>query len=207
MGLSLRRTVVFGAPLLAYVAGMLHPDHVLDHGNPWRFLGVHLAWPLLACLLAWMLILLVDGIEGSAATAARILAVPFAVTYTLYTAYAGVGIGAFVWKGSELPASQQPIAATLISNVTHSSISRPIHWTATALWVAAVLAVVVALRKRAPLPSLALVTLGALAFAYRHEEPWGPGGMAAVLAGVVWLELRPARATDSPLLKSIRLGR
>jgi hypothetical protein len=186
---------------------MLHPDHVLDHGDPWRFLGVHLAWPLLACLLAWMLVLLVEGVEGPAATAARVLAVPFAVTYTLYTGYAGVAIGAFVWKGNELPAAQQPAAATLISNVTHSSISRPIHWTAIAFWVAAVAAVVVALRKRAPLPSLALVALGAFAFAYRHERPWGPGGMAAILAGVVWLELRPARLTESALVKGLRLGR
>jgi hypothetical protein len=207
MSMSLRRAVIFGAPLLAYIAGMLHPDHVLDHGDPWRFLGVHLAWPLLACLLAWMIVLLVDGIDDAAATAARILAVPFAVAYTLYTAYAGIGIGAFIWKGSELPSAQQPIAAALIASVTHSSISSPIHWTAVALWFAAVLAVLVALRRTAPWPALALIAVGAFVFGYRHERPWGPGGMAAVLAGVVLLELRPARTAESTLLKGLRLGR
>ena len=193
MSLILRRTVIFGAPLLAYIAGILHPDHVLDHGDPWLFLGVHLAWPLLLCLLAWMIVLLVEGVEGRAATAARVLAVPFAVTYMLYTAFAGVGIGAFIWKGSELPVDQQPVANTLIQNVLNSSITGPIHLTATVFWVAAVFSVVVALRGRAPLPSLVLLALGACAFAYRHERPWGPAGMAAILAGVVWLELRPKR--------------
>ena len=207
MSLGLRRAVVFGAPLLAYVAGMLHPDHVLDHGDPWRFLGVHLAWPLLACLLAWMIVLLVEGIDDVAATVARILAVPFAVAYVLYTAYAGVAIGAFIWKGSELPPAQQPAAAALIASVTHSSISSPIHWTAVALWFAAVLAVLVALRRTAPWPALALIAVGAFAFGYRHERPWGPGGMAAVLAGIVWLELRPARAPESRPGRALRLGR
>lgn len=202
----MRRTVVFGAPLLAYVAGMLHPGRVLDAGDPWRFLGVHLAWPLVACLLAWMLILLVDGLEGTAATAARVLAIPFAVAYTLYTTYAGVAIGAFIWKEDELSAAQQPAAARLINSVIHSSISRPIHWVATALWVGGVLSVVVALRNRAPLPSLALVALGALAFAYRHEPPWGPSGMAVLLAGVVWLELRPRSAAKPRPTRRVRYG-
>ena len=197
MSLILRRTVVFGAPLLAYIAGILHPDHVLDHGDPWLFLGVHLAWPLLLCLLAWMIVLLVEGVEGWAATAARVLAVPFAVTYMLYTAFAGVGIGAFIWKGSELPADQQPVANTLIQNVLHSSITGPIHLAATVFWLTAVFSVAFALIGRVPVPSVVLLAAGACAFAYRHERPWGPGGMAAILAGVVWLELRSKRVAVS----------
>jgi hypothetical protein len=95
----------------------------------------------------------------------------------------------------------------LIDNVIHSSISSPIRWIAAALWVAAALAVVIALRRQAPLPALALFAVGALAFGYRHERPWGAGGMAAVLAGVVWLELRPAQAPESRPRKAFRLGR
>ena len=199
--------MLFGAPLFAYVAGMLHPSHVLVNGSPWLYIGVHLAWPLLACLLAWMLLLLVDGVDGAAATWTRVLAIPFAVAYTLFTAFAGIGIGAFVWKANQLPADQQPAAAALIANVTHSSLATPIRLTANLLWLAAALAVVIALRHVAPLPALVLVALGAAVFAYRHERPWGPGGMAAVLAGIAWLELKPKLATDTPLVKPIRSGR
>lgn len=207
MRLDVRRAVVFGAPLLAYVAGMLHPSHVLVGGSPWLYIGVHLAWPLLACLLAWMLILLVQGLDGIAAASARVLAIPFAVLYTLFTAFAGVGVGAFVWKANELPAADHAAASALIESVTHSSLVGPLRWCANVAWLAASLAVVIALRKRAPLPALALITIGAVAFAYQHERPWGAGGMAAVLAGVVWYELTPKSARTSALTETIRFGR
>jgi hypothetical protein len=192
--LALRRVVLFGAPTLGYLAGMLHPSHVLTDGDPWLYIGVHLAWPALACLLAWMFILLVQGIEGRAATATRVLSVPFAVSYTLFTAFAGVAIGAFVWKANELPLNEQPGAAAVIDSVMHSSLSTPIRILAEVLWLATVLVAVAALRRRAPWPALLLFTLGAASFAYRHERPWGPAGMAALLAGVIWLELRPLPA-------------
>jgi hypothetical protein len=202
-----RRAVLFGAPFLAYVAGMLHPRHVLVDGGPWLYLGIHLAWPLLACLLAWMLLLLVQGVDNLAATAVRVLSIPFAVAYTLFAAFAGVAIGAFVWKANELPAEQQSTAAALIDSVTHSSLSGPIRLCANLLWLAAALAAVIALRRQAPLPALALVAAGAAAFAYRHERPWGAAGMAAVLAGVVWLELKPTPASEPQLTNTLRVGR
>jgi len=202
-----RRAVLFGAPFLAYVAGMLHPTHVLVDGSPWRYLGLHLVWPLLVCLLAWMLLLLVEGVHNPAAIVVRVLAIPFAVAYTLYTAFAGIAIGAFVWKANELPAEQQSTAAALIESVTHSSLAGPIRLCANLLWLAAALAAVVALRRQAPLPALALVAAGATAFAYRHERPWGAAGMAVVLAGVVWLELRPTAVTEPQLTNTLRVGR
>ena len=64
-------------------------------------------------------------------------------------------------------------------------------------WLAAVLAVVIALRKSAPRASLVLMGVGAAIFAVGHPQPTGPIGMAFFLAGVVWLELRPRRA-ESP---------
>jgi hypothetical protein len=53
-------------------------------------------------------------------------------------------MGAFVWKGNQLPADQQPAAAARIENVTHSSLSTPIRLTATLLWLATALAVAAA---------------------------------------------------------------
>ena len=38
---------------------------------------------------------------------------------------------------------------------------------------------------------IALLAAGALVYANTHERPWGPAGMAAILAGIVWLELKP----------------
>ena len=207
MSIALRRSVLIGAPLLAYVAGMLHPSHVFVSGSAWLYLGVHLAWPVLVCLLAWMFLLLVEGIDDVAATAVRVLVLPFAIAYTVFTTYAGIAIGAFVWKANELPAAEHQAASDLLESITHSSLSGPIRLIATVLWFATALAAVIALRRRAPLPALALFLAGAAVFAYRHERPWGPAGMAAILAAVIWLELKPAVAADAPLVKSLRTER
>ena len=191
-----RRAVIFGAPALLYVIGVAHPD--LQFGEKDRlFMAIHLVFPLLICLLAWTLYLLVDGLDGVAATIARILVIPFAVAYTAYEAVAGIARGAFVWKLNDLPVELQPAGAQLIASVTHSGLARPLYLVASALWVAAALAVVVALRSRAPLPALGLMALGALLFAKTHVEPWGPAGMAAFLAGSVWYELKPRASVAS----------
>jgi hypothetical protein len=181
---------------LAYVDSLLHPLQLYLGKDPWFFIGVHLAFTPILCLLAWMIVLLVDGVEGRAATTARLLAVPFAVAYTLFTAFDGVAIGAFVWKADALAPPQRQTAGNLIHSVSHSALEYPLFLVASLFWFAAVMAVIVALRRRAPLPALVLLGLGAAAFARSHVRPWGPAGMAAVLAGVVWLELRPRHAAE-----------
>ena len=194
---NVRRLVILGAPLAGYVAALLHPGLTVGE-SPRLFLAVHVALPAIVCLLAWMMLFLVEGIEGAAATAARVLTIPFAVAYTAFTAFGGVAIGAFVWKTNELPAGKQRAAAELIHSVSHSALARPLYLVASLLWLAAMLAVVVALWSRTEAPRLALVLLaiGAAAFARSHVRPWGPAGMAAVLAAVIWLELASRSAPE-----------
>ena len=65
--------------------------------------------PAIVCLLAWMMLFLVEGIEGTAAGAARVLADAFAVAYTAFTAFGGIAIGAFVKQmGSARTSSDLP---------------------------------------------------------------------------------------------------
>jgi hypothetical protein len=196
--MSIRRVVILAAPFLGYVAALLHPG--LAVGEDARlFTGVHLALPLIVCLLAWMILFLVEGIDGAAALAARVLAIPFAVSYTVFTVFGGVAIGAFVWKANELPADKQQSAAALIHSVSHSALAHPLYLIASFLWMAAMSAVVVALwgQPRTPRPALALLAVGAAAFARSHTRPWGAAGMAAILAGVLWLELAGRSAPEA----------
>jgi hypothetical protein len=174
---------------------MLHPELQIGE-DAGRFIAVHLALLVCVCLLAWTLVLLVAGVEGIAAGAARALVVPFAVAYAVFTTFGGLAPGVFVREANDLPADDQLIAATLIGR-SIDALERPVWLTAIAFWLAAVLAVVVALRRRAPLPALALVAAGAAAFAKSHVEPWGSVGMAAFLAGIVWLEL--ASSNNTPI--------
>jgi hypothetical protein len=195
-----RRAVIFGGPVLFYFAALFHPR--LEAGET-RFLVVHLAFPFLICLLAWTLVLLVDGVGGGLATLARALVIPFAVAYTAFSAVDGIALGAFAWKVADLPEAGQPTGVQLINSVSNSELERPLYLTAALLWLAAALAVVAALRRRAPVPALVLLVVGAALFAKSHVEPWGPAGMAAFLAGVVWLELRPTSAKRPTEVRSL----
>ena len=188
-----RRAVIFGGPLLAYVIGIAHPAHLVVGESDRLFVAIHLVFPFVICLLAWALYLLVDGVENRAATLARVLVVPFAVAYTAFEAVAGIARGVLVWKAHGLTGDRELHAAELISSWTHSPIWHPLYLIAAGLWLAAALSVVVALRAHAPVPALVLMAVGALLFARSHVRPWGPGGMAAFLAGVVWVELHAAR--------------
>ena len=170
-----RRAVIFGAPFLAYLIGVAHPARLVVGESDRLFLAIHLGFPFVICLLAWALYLLVDGVENRAATPARVLVIPFAVAYTAFESFAGIARGAFVWKANDLPLDRQQNAAELISSVTHSGLARPLWLTATALWLAAALSVVVALRRRAPVPALVLLAAGALLFGMTPRQAVGPG--------------------------------
>jgi hypothetical protein len=193
--LTFRRAVVIAAPLLAYAATLLHGD--LEFGqDTTRFTAVHLVLAPVVCLLAWMMVLLVDGVPGAAATATRLLAVPFAVSYTAFTVFGGVAPAAYVRETNELPPGEQQAAAELIHSVSHGPFARPLYLVASVLWLAAMLAVVVTLRRRAPIPALVLVAVGAALFAKSHVPPLGAAGMTAVLAGVIWIELTRSIAPE-----------
>ena len=194
---GLRRTIVFGAPLLYYVVGIVHPRGPVVGDATGLFLTVHLAQPFLIALLGLCLVLLVAGVESASATVARLLALPFVVAYSVYEAFAGIAMGELVTRANALPARDRQAAAALIDSTRHGPLSRPLYLVAAGLWIAAVAAVVVALRRHAAPTALALVFLGAAAFAISHARPWGPLGMAAFLAGVVWLEIPPGPASNA----------
>src|SRR5713101_7895121 len=153
MTISLRRGVLLGAPLFGYVVAMLHPTRLGLDQSPWLYIGIHLVMPVLIGLLAWMIVLLVEGIDNRAATAARLLVVPFALVYSVFTAFAGLAYGVMVWKAGGLPAKEQPGALALIHDVFHIGLERAIYLTAGLLWLTAVVTAAVALRGRAPVPA------------------------------------------------------
>jgi hypothetical protein len=139
---------VFAGPLLVYIAVLLHPTGLRVGRDDRLFLAIHLAFPLLICLLAWSLVMLVDGVDNRAATAVRVLVIPFAVAYTAFATFDGIAIGAFVLKANSLPADAQPAAAQLIHSVSNSELEWPLYLIASLVWLATALAVVVALRHR-----------------------------------------------------------
>jgi len=191
-----RRVVLLGAPFLYLVLGLLHPmeDPVVgDDTDLWMTL--HIGQLFLIGGLAYGLWLLVEGVEGRAAGITRALVLPYAIAYTTLDALAGIAAGSVIRSASELSASDQAAAARLLETMREPGVDGYVFYALTGLlWLGAALAAVIALRKTAPRPALALMGLGALVFAVGHPRPTGPIGMALFLAGVGWLELRPRAA-------------
>jgi hypothetical protein len=194
--LLLRRTILFGTPLLYIALGIIHPmeDPVLGEATG-VFIGLHFAQMFLIAGLAYSLWLLVDGLENRAATVTRVLIVPFVILYTTLDAIAGLGMGDLVRMANEAPAAQQATLGPFIDELREPDLAGYVIYLGAGLsWLAAVVAAAVALRKRGPRASLVLMVLGALVFAVGHPKPTGPIGMGLFLAGLIWLELRPQTA-------------
>jgi hypothetical protein len=203
--LVLRRTVLFGTPLLYIVLGILHPMEDPGLGEATGlFIGLHFAQMFLIAGLALSLWLLVDGLESRAATVTRALILPFVILYTTLDAIAGLGMGDLVRMANELPAAEQAVLGPFIDELREPDVAGyAIYLGAGLSWFAAVLASTFALKRRGPGAALVLMALGALVFAVGHPKPTGPIGMALFLVGVAWLELR-SRPAETPQAVSMQ---
>lgn len=194
--LIVRRAFLFGTPLLYLVLGLIHPMEDPGPGDDASvFVGLHIAQLFLIGGLGYSIWLLVEGIESRAATVARALILPYVILYTAFDSIVGIATGTAIQKANELPAADQAATGRLIDSLQEADPAGYVLYIATGLsFLAAILAVVVALRDRASWQPLVLMILGALVFAVGHPKPFGPIGMGLLLAGIVWLELRPRRA-------------
>ncbi|HSL66448.1 MAG TPA: hypothetical protein VK874_17465 [Gaiellaceae bacterium] len=189
-----RRGVLFGVPSLYILLGLLHPTANPELGDDTAlFVWLHIAQLALIGGLAYLLWLLVEGLDSRPARIARALVLPFVVLYTTLDAVLGIAWGIVAEKANELAAADRAAAERLLDALLNEPepLGYVVYFGAGLLWLAVALAVVTALSKSAPRPALALMTLGATVFALGHARPVGPIGMALFLAGVVWLELRP----------------
>jgi hypothetical protein len=196
-----RRAVLLGVPALYVVLGILHPAVNPELGDETDlFVWLHVTQLLLITGLAFVLWFLVEGIENRAATVARVLIIPFVVAYTALDSILGIAWGIAAETANELRAADQPGAGALVHEIIAGDPDArglALYWGAGLLWLAVSVAVVAALRDRAPTPALVLLSAGAAVFTLGHAPPMGPVGMGLFLAGVVWLEFRPPAATAS----------
>ena len=100
---------LIGVPLLWALLLLFHPggegkEIYLDaQDEVTRFLVVHVGMMLFIPLMAVAVYLLVDGVEGTAATVSRIALVPFVVFYSAWEALQGIGVGILVDEVNGLP--------------------------------------------------------------------------------------------------------
>lgn len=192
-----RRVVLIGVPSCYVLLGLLHPTTNPELGDETDlFIGLHVVQLGLIAGLALVLWLLVEGVANRAASVARALIIPFAVVYTTLDAILGIAWGIAAETANSLPAADQEGAGRLVDELIAGDPDPRglvLYWGAGVVWLAAALAVVVALRDSAPRGALVSIALGATVFAVGHAPPMGPVGMGLFLLGIAWSEFRPRR--------------
>lgn len=197
-----RRVLLLGVPFLYVLLGLVHPTANPELGDETDlFVRLHIAQLFLIVGLAWVLWLLVEDVNGRAATVARVLIIPFVVAYTALDSILGIAWGIAAETANDLPAVDQRGAGRLIDELISGDPDPRgliLYFGAGLLWLAVALAVVAALRDSAPLGALVAMSLGAAVFALGHAPPVGPVGMGLFLVGIAWIEFRPRPAERSP---------
>jgi hypothetical protein len=181
-------------PALALAAVLtIHPtdqaDTIYESVSPVvdDWITVHVALLLAFPLLALATAMLVRGIEGRAATLARVSLVFFAVFYTAWEVMVGLATGILTQYANGLPAAEQAGAAGAIEDLNGHWVTQVTLTLGSLGWIVAVVAVAVAVRGiGAGWPAVVLLGLSAT-FAI-HPPPVGPVALFAFAAGALLAE-------------------
>jgi hypothetical protein len=205
-----RREVVFlvGVPLAWAVLLLFHPggeghELYLDvRDSVTSALVVHIGMLLFIPLMAVVVLVLLRGVDGTAAWISRIALVPFVIFYSAWEVLQGIAVGILVDEVNGLPETEQPTGADLVQDFAESAFAREFGVFAsigTVGLVTASIAAGIALRRNADAPLFVMVLLGLSGFLIAaHPPPFGPVGLV-LFAAAVLLFVRSqsgARATD-----------
>ena len=185
----LRRGFLFVAVAGYIVLGVIHPANIEVGDDTGLYIGIHLVQPLFILFLAWGIWLLVKGLPGRAAQAARVAIVPYAIVYSMFDAIAGVALGQIVREANGMsPATAAAVQRAMDEGTDYIGM---VIWAASGLlWFAAAGAAAFAVKQIGGLGPTVLMAVGAAIFAVAHPFPTGPIGMTLFGLGVAWLELR-----------------
>jgi hypothetical protein len=216
-GAPAARGRLFSPPELAFIVGvpaawgillLFHPlgggdfSEILD-GNITAWITVHLGMGIFVPLFAGVVLLLLRGVKGTAATVSRIGLAVFAVLYAAWELVLGVWTGILANETNALPAAQQAVGADLIDSYGENGVIMVLSVLGSLGLGAAMIGAAVALRRayRLGWAPIALMLLSTPLIA-AHEPPYGPVGLAMFIAAVVLLvrEQAPtaARTPGSP---------
>jgi hypothetical protein len=204
-----RQEVIFlvGVPLAWAVLLLFHPGgegqeiylDIMDSVT--SALVVHIGMMLFIPLMAVVVLLLLRGIEGTAALISRIALVPFVIFYSAWEALQGIGNGILADKVNELPESEREAGADLIQDFAEDVlIANPgvFGIIGSVGLITAAIAAGIALRRNAGAPLSVTILLGfSGVLIAAHPPPYGPIGLALFVAAVL-LFVRSQSGTQAP---------
>lgn len=174
-------------------------DLLRDQVTRWQI--VHVGTLFFIALMGLAILLLVRGLTGPAARAARFGAGTFVVFYGAWEAVAGLAVGALALHTNGLPADERAVGSDAIQSLYESPIVGDfglLNVLGSLGWVTAVLAAAVAVRQ-AGARRWPVALLGISALAVQHPPPVGPIALACFAAAVTLIyRSTPRRAESTP---------
>jgi hypothetical protein len=207
-----RPTILFlvGVPLLWALLLLFHPKGEPDtiylnlQDEVARMLVVHIGMLLFLPLLALAVLLLLRGVEGTAAWVGRIGVVLFAVFYGAYETLQGIATSVLVNEVKGSSEMGPEAKAALVQDFAEHPLVRDLGVfgvPGTLGLIAGLIAAGIALHRHAGAPVSVEVLLGLSGFMITaHPPPFGPAGLALFAAAVVILvRSRPEVRAAPPL--------
>ena len=201
---------LIGVPLLWAILLLFHPGGEGDQiyldaqDNVTRFLVVHVGMMLFIPLMAVAVLLLLRGVEGTAAWVSRIALVPFVVFYSAWEVFQGIGVGILVNELNGLPQAAPALREDLVQDFAEHVLTGPFGVFGTigslGLIVAAIAAGVALYRHAgAPVSVPVLLAISGLLITV-HPPPYGPIGLALfVIAALLYVRSQSAARAPAPL--------
>src|SRR5918995_5341871 len=199
-GLTLRRIVLLGTPLVLTILMLFHLSPYEDVANElmpiatW-WIALHTIVFGLVPFMGVALWMLTAGLEGVDATLSRVAAVVFALFYDAGDAIAGISTGILA-RSAEVGALGEQAAVGAIETLFADPLKSLLFDIGRYAWVVALVLAAVALW-RAGVPRLPLVLLGLPAYLVTldHAFPSGSLTFATFFVIAAWIEVASGRFT------------
>src|ERR671912_1448502 len=208
-GLTLRRIVLLGTPLVLTFLLLFHPspyedvaDQLLPIANWW--ITLHTIVFGLVPLMGVALWMLTAGLEGVIATLSRVAAVVFALFYAAGDAIAGISTGILA-RSAQVGALGERTAVEAIETLFADPFKTLLFDIGRYAWIVALVLAAVALW-RAGVPRLPLVLLALPAYLVTldHAFPSGSLTFGTFFVIAAWIEFAPGRASSSRQPRHVR---
>jgi hypothetical protein len=203
---------LIGVPLLWGILLLFHPGGEADtiylnvQDEVTRFLVVHIGMMLFIPLMAAVVLLLLRGVEGTAALVSRIALVPFVVFYSAWEVLQGIGVGILANELNGLPQAQPALREDLVQDFAEHALIAPVGVfgsIGSLGLITAAIAAGIALYRHAGAPVSVPVLLGLAGFLISaHPPPLGPTGLALfIVAVLIYTRSQAADRATAPVGK------
>lgn len=201
---------LIGVPLLWAVLLLFHPGgdgteiYRDAEDNVTRFLVVHVGMMLFIPLMALAILLLLRGVEGTAARVSRIALVPFVIFYSAWETLQGIGVGILVNEVKGFPQTEGALREDLVQEFAEHPLIGPFGVFGSigslGLIVAGIAAGIALYRHAgAPVSVAVLLAISALLITV-HPPPYGPAGLALfIVAVLIFRQSRAGQRAAAPL--------